>query len=125
MTMLFGCNTENKKEKIEGIDSNKIVKVHSGSFAFCGASGAVPTGRKIIVQGKEYDEGCAICPVLHGPSISNLAMEGLSQSFGKFNVSENFKTPDGTNQTVWSYFGTTIRQPQYHSLIHQLSNGNL
>ena len=117
MTMILGCNTENKKEKIEGIDSNKIVKVHSGSFAFCGASGAVPTGRKIIVQGKEYDEGCAICPVLHGPSISNLAMEGLSQSFGKFNVNENFETPDGTNQTVWSlfwYYDSTTTIPQFN-----------
>ena len=28
-----------------------------------------------IYQGKEFDEGCAICPVLDGPSISNLASD--------------------------------------------------
>ena len=70
-TMLFSCNTGTKTEKLEDIKSDKIVKIHKGSFAFCGASGAVPTGRKIVVQGVEFDEGCAICPVLSGPSISN------------------------------------------------------
>ena len=98
-------------------DINKIVKIHEGSFAFCGASGAIPTGKKIIVQGKEYDEGCAICPVLNGPSISNLAMEGVSGTYGKFNVSENFQTPDGTDTTIWSlfwYYDSTTTVPQFN-----------
>ena len=98
-------------------DINKIVKIHEGSFAFCGASGALPTGKKIIVQGKEYDEGCAICPVLTGPSISNLAMEGVSGTYGKFNVSENFQTPDGTDTTIWSlfwYYDSTTTVPQFN-----------
>ena len=98
-------------------DINKIVKIHEGSFAFCGASGAIPTGKKIIVQGKEYDEGCAICPVLTGPSISNLAMEGVSGTYGKFNVSENFQTPDGTDTTIWSlfwYYDSTTTVPQFN-----------
>jgi len=103
-TMLFSCDTNTKTENAEDIKSDKIVKIHDGSFAFCGASGAIPTGGKIIVQGVEYDEGCAICPVLDGPSIANLAMEGVSGSYGKFNVSENFQTPDGTDKTVWSFF---------------------
>ena len=89
---------------VEDIKSDKIVKLHQGSFAFCGASAAVPTGRKITVQGVVYDEGCAICPVLDGPSIANLTMEGVSGTYGKFNVSENFQTPDGTDKTVWSFF---------------------
>ena len=72
-TILFGCKT-----KTEDIKFDKAVTIHQGSFAFCGASAAVPTGKKIIVQGVEYDEGCAICPVLTGPSISNLAMKGVS-----------------------------------------------
>jgi hypothetical protein len=70
-----------------------------------------------MVQGKEYDEGCAICPVLEGPSISNLAMEGVSGTYGKFNVSENFQTPDGTNNTVWSlfwYYDSTTTIPQFN-----------
>ena len=110
--MLISCKT-----KTEDIKSDKAVKIHQGYFAFCGASGATPTGKKIIVQGVEYDEGCAICPVLIGPSISNLAMEGVSGTYGKFNVSENFKTPDGTNNTVWSlfwYFDSTTTVPQFN-----------
>ena len=116
-TMLFSCNTNTKTETVEDIKSDKMVKIHQGSFAFCGASGAVPTGRKIMVQGKEYDEGCALCPVLEGPSISNLAMKGVSGTYGKFNVGENFQTPDGTNNTVWSlfwYYDSTTTIPQFN-----------
>ena len=104
-------------ETVENLKSSKIVRIHEGSFAFCGASGAIPTGKKIIVQGKEYDEGCAICPVLNGPSISNLAMEGVSGTYGKFNVSENFQTPDGTDTTIWSlfwYYDSTTTVPQFN-----------
>ena len=116
-SLLLSCNTVTKTETTEDIKSDKNVKIHEGSFAFCGASGAIPTGKKIIVQGKEYDEGCAICPVLYGPSISNLAMKGISGTYGKFNVSENFQTPDGTNKTVWSffwYYDSTKTIPQFN-----------
>lgn len=116
-TMLFSCNTSTKTETVEDIKSDTIVKIHQGSFAFCGASAAVPTGKKIMVQGVEYYEGCAICPVLDGPSLSNLAMEGLSGTYGKFNVNKNFQTPDGTTNTVWSlfwYYDTTTTIPQFN-----------
>jgi hypothetical protein len=115
-TMLFSCNN-NTTEQVEDLKSNQAVKIHEGSFAFCGASGAIPTGKKIIVQGVEFDEGCAICPVLDGPSISNLAMEGISETYGKFNVSENFQTPDGTDKTIWSlfwYYDSTKVIPQFN-----------
>ena len=115
-TMLFSCNN-NTTEQIEDLKSDQAVKIHEGSFAFCGASGAIPTGKKIIVQGVEFDEGCAICPVLDGPSISNLAMEGISGTYGKFNVSENFQTPDGTDKTIWSlfwYYDSTKVIPQFN-----------
>lgn len=114
---LFSCNSVTETETAEEIKSDKIVKIHEGYFAFCGASGALPTGKKIIVQGKEYDEGCAICPVLDGPSISNLAMYGTSGTYGKFNVQENFQTPDGTSKTVWSffwYYDSTKTIPQFN-----------
>jgi len=115
LVTLISCKT--KTETVEDIKSDKAVKIHEGSFAFCGASAAVPTGKKIVVQGVEYNEGCAICPVLTGPSISNLAMEGVSGTYGKFNVSENFQTPDGTNNTVWSlfwYYDSTTTVPQFN-----------
>ena len=112
LVTLFSCKTNNEEVKLD-----KTVKIHEGSFAFCGASAAVPTGKKIIVQGVEYDEGCAICPVLTGQSISNLAMEGVSGTYGKFNVAENPQTPDGTDTTVWSlfwYFDSTTTVPQFN-----------
>jgi hypothetical protein len=124
-TMLIGCSTSTKTETVEDIKSDKIVKIHQGSFAFCGASGAVPTGRKITVQGVVYDEGCAICPVLDGPSLSNLAMEGVSGTYGKFNVNENFQSPDGTNKTVWSlfwYFDSTTTVPQFNPSTKEWEN---
>jgi hypothetical protein len=115
LTMLFSCNP--KTETVEDLKSDTAVKIHQGSFAFCGASAAIPTGKKIVVQGVVYDEGCAICPVLTGPSISNLAMEGDSGTYGKFNVKENFQSPDGTNNTVWSlfwYYDTATAIPQFN-----------
>jgi len=90
----IGCNPE----------PEEVLVIHEGSFSFCGASGAIPTGKKIIVQGTEFDEGCAICPVMNGLSISNLAMEGESGTWGEFNVKENQQTPDGTDKTTWSFF---------------------
>ena len=62
----------------------KVLQIHKGKFAFCGASGAIPTGRKIKVQGRVFEEGCAICPVLEGPSIANLAMYGEGGTWGRF-----------------------------------------
>ena len=118
-TMLFSCNSKTKTETVEDIKSDTIVKIHDGSFAFCGASAALPTGKKIIVQGVVYDEGCAICPVLSGPSLSSLAMEGVSGTYGKFNVKNNFQSPDGTANTVWSlfwYYDTTTTIPQFNPL---------
>ena len=114
LTVLFSCNTQNEAD--QEIKLDKAATLHQGAFAFCGASAAVPTGKKIIVQGVEYNEGCAICPVLTGPSLSNLLMEGVSGTYGKFNVGENPQTPDGTDKTVWSffwYYDSTTTVPQF------------
>ena len=109
LIFLTGCVTEKQPEN--------VLRIHQGKFAFCGASSAIPTGEKIIIQGKEFDEGIAICPVLEGPSISSLAMYGDSGTYGKFNTKENFHTPDGTENTAWSlfwYFSDTDTIPQFN-----------
>jgi hypothetical protein len=111
--MLFSCN---QHEQDHGKEKG-VLRIHEGKFAFCGASSAVPTGKKIIIQGVEYNEGCAVCPVLDGPSISNLAMYGSGGTWGEFNVENNFETPDGTNNTIWSlfwYFDSTTTVPQFN-----------
>lgn len=97
----FSLNT---KVVDDEVSVEKVLQIHKGKFAFCGASGAVPTGRKIKVQGRVFDEGCAICPVLDGPSIANLAMYGEGGTWGEFNVKDKPQTPDGTDNTVWSFF---------------------
>jgi hypothetical protein len=114
ITMLVGCAKQQ-----DDLDEREagVLRIHKGKFAFCGASGAVPTGKKIVIQGVTYDEGCAICPVLDGPSISNLAMYGSGGTWGEFNVENNFKTPDGTDSTVWSlfwYFDSADSVPQFN-----------
>ncbi len=40
----------------------------------------------------------------HSESIANLAMYGEGGTWGDFNVRENPQTPDGTDNTVWSFF---------------------
>jgi len=72
-----------------------------GKFAFCGASAAKPTGDTIIVEGKEFLEGVAACPVLDGPSIANTIL-----------VPNPTITPDSTDKTVWSYFWYYDSVPQ-------------
>jgi hypothetical protein len=117
--LVLGCSNELAHENTndQPEEHETVLRIHQGSFAFCGASGAVPTGKKIVIQGVEYDEGCAICPVLTGPSISNLAMYGSGGTWGDFNVANNFQTPDGTDKTIWSlfwYFDSTTTVPQFN-----------
>jgi hypothetical protein len=113
-TMLLSCGSNHEKNQV---GEETVLRIHEGKYAFCGASGAVPTGKKITIQGVVYDEGCAICPVLDGASISNLAMYGEGGTWGDFNVNNSFKTPDGTGNTVWSlfwYFDSTTTVPQFN-----------
>lgn len=110
--LLIGCGNESTNAP-----ERSVLRIHQGKFAFCGASSAVPTGKKIMIQGKEFDEGCAICPVLDGPSISNLAMYGSGGTWGEFNVENNFQTPDGSQNTIWSlfwYYDSTTTIPQFN-----------
>jgi len=113
VAVLIGCGHNPEPDS----EVEEVLVIHEGSFSFCGASGAVPTGKKMIVQGVEFDEGCAICPVMDGLSISNLAMEGSGGTWGDFNVNENQQTPDGTDKTTWSFFwffGTNDTVPQFN-----------
>ena len=110
--LLIGCGNESTNAP-----ERRVLRIHQGKFAFCGASSAVPTGKKIMIQGKEFDEGCAICPVLDGPSISNLAMYGSGGTWGEFNVENNFQTPNGSQNTIWSlfwYYDSTTTIPQFN-----------
>ena len=80
---------------------NHALYLYKGKFALCAASSAVPTGNLIKVQGKTFVEGCAVCPVLNGPSIGN-----------SFLVPNPSVSPDGTDSTVWSFFWYSDSLPQ-------------
>jgi hypothetical protein len=79
----------------------RALVVVEGKFAFCGASGAKPTGKTIIVEGKKFREGVSTCPVMSGPSIANTIL-----------VPTPSITPDSTDKTVWSYFWYYDSVPQ-------------
>ena len=94
ITSLFGF----KKNKTS---VNRALKIYKGKFAFCGASGAEPTGNIITVQGRKFKEGRSVCPVMDGPSIANLKL-----------VPNPSVSPDGTKDTVWSFFWYYDAVPQ-------------
>jgi hypothetical protein len=83
------------------VKPGKALVLVQGKFAFCGASGAVLTGRSIEVQGKKFLEGKSICPVLDGISLANTMLVGNPSI-----------TPDSTDNTVWSYFWYLDSVPQ-------------
>ena len=90
----------NKSNKAD-LAHQKALVVVVGKFAFCGASGAKPTGKTIMVEGKTFREGVAACPVMDGPSIANTIL-----------VPNPKITPDSTDKTVWSYFWYYDSVPQ-------------
>lgn len=52
-----------------------------GEYALCAASPTTPTGKTMLIDGKVFREGMAICPVLDGISIANLdLMKGSCNS---------------------------------------------
>jgi hypothetical protein len=80
---------------------DRALKIYKGKFAFCGASGAEPTGNIITVQGRKFKEGRSVCPVMDGPSVANLKL-----------VPNPSVSPDGTKDTVWSFFWYYDEVPQ-------------
>ena len=70
----------------------------NGEYALCAASGSTPTGKMIIVKGKKFQEGMAVCPVLKGQSVANGAL-----------MKNSCDAPAGK---VWSLFSTVSEAPQ-------------
>lgn len=67
------------------------VVICTGEYALCAASGTVPNGKKITVDGKVFKEGVAVCPVLNGTAVANLDL-----------MNGKCEAPKGK---VWSLFG--------------------
>jgi len=90
-----------KNLKNSEVAHDTALTVVVGKFAFCGASGANPTGDTITIEGKQFLEGVAACPVLDGPSVANTIL-----------VPNPSITPDSTDKTVWSFFWYYDSVPQ-------------
>jgi len=90
-----------KNLKNSEVAHDTALTVVVGKFAFCGASGANPTGDTITIEGKQFLEGVAACPVLDGPSVANTIL-----------VPNPSITPDSTDRTVWSFFWYYDSVPQ-------------
>jgi len=100
-----------KKEKSSGeFKHQRALQLYHGKFAFCGASPATITGKTIVVQGKTFLEGCAICPVMEGTAVVNSLLVG-----------NPYITPDSTDKTVWSYFWYYDSVPQAPTWENQLT----
>lgn len=85
---------------IAGSSSGEPVKlmICNGEYALCAASGSTPTGKVIMVKGKAFQEGMAICPVLKGRSVANAEL-----------MNSSCDAPAGK---VWSLFSTVSEFPQ-------------
>jgi hypothetical protein len=87
---------------------DKILKICKGQFAFCGASSTTPTGKTMLVNGKKFRQGVAVCPVMDGPAIANMEL-----------MKNSCNSPDGTKKTVWSlfwYYDAVPQAPTWESL---------
>ena len=85
---------------IAGSSSGEPVKlmICNGEYALCAASGSTPTGKVVMVKGKAFQEGMAVCPVLTGRSIANAEL-----------MNSSCDAPAGK---VWSLFSTVTEFPQ-------------
>jgi hypothetical protein len=70
------------------------LSICKGEYALCAASSTTPTGKTILVNGKIFKEGVAVCPVLTGDAIANLDL-----------MNGSCDAPVGK---VWSLFGVPM-----------------
>jgi hypothetical protein len=105
---LISCGGEEKKEEKKALSQEHALQLFHGRFAFCGASPAELTGKKIVVEGDTFLEGCSTCPVMEGTAFVNVLLVG-----------NPYITPDSTSKTVWSYgwyFDSVPQAPTWKNL---------
>ncbi|MEA2162768.1 MAG: hypothetical protein QOK37_895 [Thermoanaerobaculia bacterium] len=85
-------------------------RICTGQFALCAASSGTPTGKTITVNGTAFPEIVAVCPVLRGPAIADVAggnMKGSCDAPGPgkvwslYQIRENIpQAPDWDRKTA-------------------------
>jgi len=98
--LLIGIIFIGVNQSVQAIDPVKLIdlKICYGEYALCAASATNRTGNKITVNGVQFDEGVAVCPVLNGASIANLSL-----------MNNSCKAAEGK---VWSLFSNVTSYPQ-------------
>jgi hypothetical protein len=79
-------------------DAGPNLMICQGEYALCAASSTKPTGKTITVNGTDFKEGVAVCPVLSGKSIADGNL-----------MNNSCKSPKGK---VWSLFSAETSYPQ-------------
>ena len=74
------------------------IAICTGEYALCAASSATPLNETIVVNGKTFKKGLAVCPVLKGDSIADLSL-----------MNGSCAAPTGK---VWSLFSSQSSYPQ-------------
>ena len=69
----------------------QTLAICTGEYALCAASSTALTGKTMMLNGKTFREGVAICPILTGAAIANMDL-----------MSGSCAAPKGK---VWSLFG--------------------
>jgi len=69
----------------------QTLAICTGEYALCAASSTTLTGKTMVVNGKTFKEGVAVCPILTGSAVANMDL-----------MSGSCNAPKGK---VWSLFG--------------------
>lgn len=79
-----------------GVAQAHTIAICTGEYALCAASGATLTGKTMIVNGKIFKQGVAVCPVLNGSAAANLDLMNGSCKAAKGKVWSLFGVPPVT-----------------------------
>lgn len=77
------------------------LKICTGEYALCAASASRPTNRAITVNGVDFPERVAECPILRGPAIADVNGGNMKGSCAS-----------GGPEQVWSLFAVREKIPQ-------------
>jgi len=75
----------------------QTIAICKGEYALCAASSTTLTGKSIVVGGKTFREGVAVCPVLTGDAIANMDLMNNSCQAGLGKVWSLFGVPPVTS----------------------------
>ena len=77
------------------------IRVAHRRYALCAASNITPSRKSVLINGRKYQVGTGLCPIVTGWTVYNKSLQGTNP------------TPKGAS-TIWSSFGSPPSLPQYN-----------